>query len=127
MELRTPEDVGMAASGGTEDVGGKAAVSGARFDQVEHVDRRARGNIRGLLRVPCALRRNRRKNLRHLGDLDLEEVAEHRANVDAGKKIARAAGSLGRAGVITELRVVERELHERGHRQGPAFTDQVYQ
>ena len=65
--------------------------------------------------------------LRHLGDLDLEEVAEHRANVDAGKKIARAAGSLGRAGVVTELRVVEREVHERGHRQGPAFMDQVYQ
>ena len=39
MKLRPPEEVGMAASGGAEDIGGKAAVSGARFDQVEHVDR----------------------------------------------------------------------------------------
>ena len=38
----------------------------------------------------------------HLGDLRREQLAEHRADVDAGKKIARAAGSLGRAGVIAD-------------------------
>ena len=63
--------------------------------------------------------------LRHLGDLDLEQVAEQRADVDAGKKIARASGSLGGAGVVAELGVVEREIHERGHRQRAAFADQV--
>src|SRR5258705_3222582 len=52
-------------------------------------------------------------------------MAEERDNVDAGKKIARAAGSPGRAGVITELGLIQRELHERGHRQRRAFTDQV--
>ena len=61
---------------------------------------------------------------RHLGDLDFEQLAEHRADVDAGKKIARAPGSLGGAGVVAELGIVEREVHERGHRQGTAFPDQ---
>ena len=61
----------------------------------------------------------------HLGELDFEQLAEERADVDAGKKIARAAGTLGRAGVVAELGIVEREIHERGHRQGTAFTDQI--
>ena len=37
----------------------------------------------------------------------------------------RAAGALGRAGVVTELGMVERQIHERRHRQGAALLDQV--
>ena len=65
------------------------------------------------------------KDRRHLGDLRCEQLAEERTDIDAGKKIARAAGTLGRAGVVADARIVERELHERGHRQGTAFTDVV--
>ena len=62
---------------------------------------------------------------RHLGDLDGEQFTEERPDVDAGKKIARASGTAGGAGVVTELWMVEREVHERGHRQRAAFTDDV--
>src|SRR5262245_36899865 len=103
MELRAQEDIRMSVPGGAKDVGGKAAVACARFDQVEHVDRG--------LRASFPICRERRKQLRHLGDLDLEEVAEYRADVDAGKKIARAAGPLRRAGVIAELGVIKRQIH----------------
>ena len=59
------------------------------------------------------------------GDLDFEQFAEDRPDVDAGKKIARAPGSLGGAGVIAELGMVEREIHERGHRNGAALTNHI--
>jgi hypothetical protein len=59
------------------------------------------------------------------GELCFEELAEHGADVDARKKIARAAGTLARAGVVAELGMVERKLHERGHRQGATFTDDL--
>ena len=59
----------------------------------------------------------------HLRDLDFEQFAEDRPDVDAGKKIARAPGSLGGAGVIADVRIVEREIHERGHGQRAAFAD----
>src|SRR5204863_4356368 len=65
------------------------------------------------------------QDLRHFRDLHGEELAEDRADVDAGKKIARAAGSPGRAGVVAELGVVKREIHERGHRHRPAFANHV--
>ncbi len=61
----------------------------------------------------------------HFGELHFEQLAEERSDVDAGKKIARAAGTLGRAGVVTELVVVEREIHERGHREGTALPNQI--
>src|SRR5689334_7385332 len=61
----------------------------------------------------------------HLGDLNLEQLAEDGADVDAGKKIARAARSSGGAGVVAELVVVEREIHERGDRHRAALTNQI--
>jgi hypothetical protein len=65
------------------------------------------------------------EDVKHLGELRGQELAEKRANVDAGKKIARAAGSPIRTGVVAERLIIEGELHERGHRQGTAFTDVV--
>ena len=59
----------------------------------------------------------------HLDDLPREQLAEDAADIDAGKKIARPPGTLGGAGVVAELGMVEREIHERGHRQGAAFAD----
>src|SRR2546428_136662 len=56
------------------------------------------------------------EDARDLGELDFEELAEQRTDIDAGKKIARAARSLVRAGVVAELGMVEREVHERSHR-----------
>src|SRR5262245_41916481 len=61
----------------------------------------------------------------HLGDLRFEQLAEQGTDVDAGKKIARATRTSGGAGVITELGMVKRELHERGHRQRTAFTQEL--
>ena len=61
----------------------------------------------------------------HLDDLDGEQFTEQRPDVDARKKIARAPGSSGGAGVVAELGMVEREVHERGHGERAAFTDDV--
>ena len=65
------------------------------------------------------------ENRRHLGELRGQQLAEQWADVDAGKKIARAAGSQGGAGVVTELGIVQREIHERGHGERTAITDEV--
>ena len=61
----------------------------------------------------------------HLGELNFQQLAKKSTHVDAGKKIARAAGTLGRAGVIADLGIVECEIHERGHRQGAAFPNHI--
>ena len=63
------------------------------------------------------------ENREHLGELRGEQLAEQRPDVDARKKIARASRSSGRAGVVADLGVVERELHERGHRQRAVLLD----
>src|SRR5438552_13035928 len=67
----------------------------------------------------------RTQNVRHLGELSLEQLSKQRSRVDAGKKIARATGPAGRAGVVAKLRMIEGEIHERGDRRGAAFTDQI--
>src|SRR2546427_130024 len=69
------------------------------------------------------MHRQRVEQAEHFLDLDFEELAEERTDIDARKKIARAAGSLGRAGVVAELGIVKRQLHERGHRQWTALAD----
>ena len=46
-------------------------------------------------------------------------------DIDAGKKIARASGLLGRAGVVAELRMVERDLHELREADGAARPDAI--
>ena len=71
-----------------QDVGGEPTVAGAGFHQIERAGDPA---LRGL------------ENVGHLGDLQLEQIAEQRPDVDAGKKIARASRPLGRAGVVAEL------------------------
>jgi len=63
------------------------------------------------------------QNGRHFRQLPLQKLAEQRTGVDAGKKVAGAAGSPVGAGVVTELGMVKRQLHERGHRHRTAFTD----
>ena len=94
------------AASAREDVGAQPAVAGAGFDQVEGVRRSSRG-VRPSRRSVC------------------EQLAEDRADIDAGKKIARPPGTLGGAGVVAELGMVERQVHERGHREGAAFTDDL--
>src|SRR5437667_370328 len=59
----------------------------------------------------------------HFIQLTFKELTEQRTGVDAGQKIARATGSPVGAGVVTELGMVKRQLHERGHRHRTAFTD----
>ena len=83
--------------------------------------------------APASTRSNERpgsldsEEARHLRDLDLEQLAEDRPDIDAGKKIARPPGTLGGAGVVAEVWMVEREVHERGHREGAAFMDDLDQ
>ena len=84
------------------------AVAGACLDEIEGWGLTPRSGSQTPCRSP------------HLGESDCEQLAEERADIDAGKKIARAAGSLGRAGVVTELGIVEREVHERGDRERAA-------
>ena len=89
----------------SEHVRGKAAIAGAGFDQRER---------------PAG-----RRELGHLGDLTGEKRAEDGTDIDAGKKIARAPGSAGGAGVVAEPGLIERELHERGDRQRAAFPNDL--
>jgi hypothetical protein len=63
------------------------------------------------------------KQPHHFGNLDGKQFAEQRADVDAGEEVAGAAGPLRRAGVVPEVWVVKREIHERGHRHRAAFTN----
>ena len=57
------------------------------------------------------------EEVRHFRELGGQELSEQRADIDAGKKVARAPGTLGSAGVVTGLAVIERALHERRDRQ----------
>src|SRR5262245_14346187 len=86
MELNRIVEREVARARRAQDVGRQATVAGAGFDEVEGA---------------------RTQYFAHLGELDFEELAEQRTDVDAGKKIARAARSLGGAGVVAELRVVK--------------------
>jgi hypothetical protein len=61
----------------------------------------------------------------HFENLLSEKRAEDGSDVDAGKKIARAARSLGGAGVVTDVGIVEREVHERGHSHRAAFLNEL--
>ena len=82
----------------------KAAVAGAGFDERE---RRADGT----------------EPFGHLGELQGEQFAKERTEVDAGDEIARASRTSGGARVVAELGMVEREVHERGHSDGAALMD----
>ena len=104
---------GMPLARRAEDIGGEPAVARAGFDEIEESARTRRAM-------------SRIENLGHLGDLLFEQVAEQRPDVDAGKKIARASRPLGRAGVVAELGIVKREIHERGHRHRAAFTNHIF-
>src|SRR5262245_12079248 len=64
--------------------------------------------------------------MKHLGELRFDELAEERSDVDAGKEIARASRTPGRADVVADLRIVERQLHERGHGQRAALSDGLH-
>ncbi len=105
MQVDRFEQGWMALAHRHENVGGEPPVPGARLDEIEGAMTRA-GEERG-----------------HLGDLQFEQLAEQRTDVDAGEKIARAARTLAGAGVVAELGVVQRQLHERGHRYRAAFTN----
>src|ERR1700704_6428478 len=94
-----------------QDVGCETAISGACFDEIERRDRRT------------ALAGG--EDVCHLGDLSREQLTKDRSDIDAGKKIARAAGSLGRAGIVAQLGMIERQIHERGHREWPAFVNEL--
>src|ERR1700758_1683147 len=123
MEVDRLEKRRIATASSAQDVGRESAVSGAGFDQIK--DRRRRRGLRtplgslSVLSVLCG------KNCRHLGDLNLEELAKEGADIDAGKKIARASRPPGRAGVVAELGIVKSRLHERGHRHRAALTDRI--
>ena len=81
---------------------------------------------RDVLGVPLAEEQHNDNQLHWgctLGDLHFEQLTEERTHIDAGKKIARASRSLGRAGVVTVFRIVQREVHERGHRHGAALAE----
>src|SRR5439155_26450029 len=92
-----------AVARGAQDVGRQPAVPGAGLDEVERLVASEHGG--------------------HLIQLTFTELTEQRTGVDAGKKIAPATGSPVGAGVVTELGMVKRQLHERGHRHRTAFTD----
>jgi hypothetical protein len=96
---------GVAPPGGLQNIGGEPRITGAGFDEIQGW--------------------SRAEYLGHFGDLDFQELAEERTDIDAGKKIARATRPLGRAGVITDLGIVERKFHERGHRDWPALTNYI--
>ena len=101
---------GMLRARRTQHIGSEPAVARAGFNQIKRIRNREFGI----------------EDVERLGDLPLEQLAEQRPDVDAGKEIARASGLLGRAGVVAELGVVEREIHERVHRHRAAFTNHFF-
>ena len=100
MEMQPVVERPIASSDRAKDIGRQPAVARRRLDEIKS----------GLGARDSGLEKGG-----HLGDLDGEQLAEDGPDVDAGKKIARAARSLGGAGVVAELAVVERKVHERGH------------
>ena len=86
-----------------------AAVAGACFDQI---------GVQGWAASVA-------NELEHLSKLHREQFAEERADVDAGEEVARTARPPSRASVVAEGGMVEREVHERGHGERAAFTDDV--
>src|SRR6185503_17990688 len=96
MQPEAIEEGRVTAPNGAQDVGGKPSVAGTGFDEIETGIRMGGG----------------RQQCRHFGKLNPQKLAEERPDIDAGKKIARASGSLGRAGVVAELGVVESQIHE---------------
>ena len=111
MELEAGEQIGMAIPCRAQDIGGESSVAGACLNQID----------RRLLTADCRL-----ENAGHLADLELEQFSEERADIDAGKEIARASRPLGHAGVVTEFGIVKREIHERGHRHRAACTNDIF-
>src|SRR5207253_11132373 len=112
METERIVERGIATFRGAQDVRGETTIARTRLDEIEP----------GFGIGDSGLAT---EEARHLGELNFEQLAEQRADVDAGKEIARAARTPGGAGVVAKLRMVERELHERGHRNRAAFTDDV--
>src|SRR5262249_39164803 len=96
-------------AGSAEDVGRQLSIACAGLDQIEMCSRQGRAA----------------KDLVHLRELHLNQLAKQRTDIDARKKIARATGSPDRAGVVTRLWIVERQIHERGHSDRAALTDRV--
>ena len=78
MQMDRLVEIGVMRLRGTQDVGGEAPVPGAGFHEIE---------IWNL--------EFRIQNSRDFRELHFEQLAEQRADIDAGK-IARAAGALGR-------------------------------
>src|SRR4029077_19306950 len=85
MQAERVVERGVALPGRAEDVGREPSAARARLDEIEESHRRARRE-KSLL---CVLRdlRGCFQQPRHLLELDLEELAEERPDVDAGKKI----------------------------------------
>ena len=96
-QAQRPVEVGAGRRQVVQDVAGQAPAPGARL----HQGRRAAGGGQ----PP------------HLGELARQQRAEHRSAVDAGKEIARATGPPVGAGVVAELRMVERQVHVLRERQ----------
>src|SRR4051794_8563920 len=100
-------EVGVMRFRGSQNVGRQAPVSRSGFDEIE-----APTSVGRDIRTRDAPVRSYGRSLlnpehrRHLGELHLEHLAKQRADIDAGKKIARAARTLGGAGVVAELRVI---------------------
>src|SRR5438034_5932742 len=101
MEAEAIVEPRIAASRCAENVCRQTSVPGRGFDDVERVNLQVA--TRRLPLVPC-------EQAGHFGKLAFEELAEHRADIDAGKKIARAPRSFSRAGVVPGLRVAARAL-----------------
>src|SRR5262249_4613869 len=114
MQANPIEQASVPGAHGSEDVRSEPSVARTGFNQVDcrlsTVDRR-------LTIVD--------HRLSHLDNLDGEKLAEEGPDVDAGKKLARTARSLGRAGVIPDRWIVKGKVHERGHRHRAAFANPI--
>ena len=104
-------ELGIDALRGVEHITGQTPGSRARLDEIEVG---AFGDLVAIGPEPP-----------HLGELLCQQLAKDRPDIDAGKKIARAPRFLGRAGVVTELGMVERELHELGEADRTARSDAI--
>ena len=93
---------GVRGSGGVEDIACKPPVTGADLDQVK---------------------RWAPEQSPHVGELVRQQLTEERSQIGARKKVARATGPPVGAGVISELRMVKRQLHVLRERERPARAD----
>ena len=95
---------GMSRFGRVEHVAGELTVAGAGLDEVD-------------LWAPAG------EQPAHLVELGGQQRAELRADVHARIEVAGASRPPARAGVVAQRRVVQRQLHERRHRQRSTVAD----